>query len=94
MNGNVFKCYNQQTDLRQYMKEIEALEGYVKKNLKYAKDLLAPLFAPKMKMQTLEKRQDQVKRLRKPTSQFGIKMSAIKPRGSVSLAGTWPQSTP
>jgi hypothetical protein len=46
MNGNVFECYDEQTDCRQYMKTIEAL--------KYAEDL-APLFAAKMKIPTLEK---------------------------------------
>jgi hypothetical protein len=54
MNGNVFECYDEQTDRRQYAKTIEALEGYVKKGLKYAEDL-APLFAPEMKLPTLEK---------------------------------------
>jgi hypothetical protein len=43
MNGNVFECYEEQSDRRQYTKTVEALEGYVKKTLKYSEDL-APLF--------------------------------------------------
>ncbi|KAI2490508.1 hypothetical protein MHU86_24062 [Fragilaria crotonensis] len=54
MNGNVFECYDEQTDRRQYAKTVEALEGYAKKNLKYAEDL-ATLFATEMKLPTLEK---------------------------------------
>jgi hypothetical protein len=45
MNGNVFECYNEQSDRRQYAKAIEALEGYIKKNLVFSEDL-ASLFAP------------------------------------------------
>jgi hypothetical protein len=47
MNGNVFECHEEQTDRRQYAKTLEALQGYVKKNLKFADDL-APLFATTM----------------------------------------------
>ncbi|KAI2502776.1 Reverse transcriptase (RNA-dependent DNA polymerase) [Fragilaria crotonensis] len=54
MNGNVFECYDEQTDRRQYMKTLEALEGYAKKTLKYAEDL-SPLFASEMKLPVLEK---------------------------------------
>lgn len=54
MNGNVFECHDEQTDRRQYAKTVEALEGYAKKNLKYAEDL-APLFATDMKLPELEK---------------------------------------
>jgi hypothetical protein len=39
MNGNVFECYEEQSDPRQYTKTVEALEGYVKKTLK---DMAAP----------------------------------------------------
>ncbi|KAI2492643.1 hypothetical protein MHU86_21919 [Fragilaria crotonensis] len=53
-NGNVFECYDEQTDRRQYMKTLEALEGYAKKTLKYAEDL-SPLFASEMKLPVLEK---------------------------------------
>jgi hypothetical protein len=42
MNANVFQCYEEQTDRRQFSKTIEALEAYTKKNLKFAEDL-APL---------------------------------------------------
>jgi hypothetical protein len=54
MNSNVFECYDEQTDRRQYTKTVEALKEYAKKNLKYAADL-APLFAPDLKLPTLEK---------------------------------------
>jgi hypothetical protein len=47
MNGNVFECHEEQTDRRQYAKTLEALQGYVKKNLKFADDI-APLFAATM----------------------------------------------
>jgi hypothetical protein len=39
MNGNDFECYNEQSDRRQYAKSIEALEGYVKKNLDFSEDV-------------------------------------------------------
>lgn len=54
MNGNVFECYDEQTDRRQFAKTVEALEGYVKKNLKYAEDLVS-LFATNSKLPELEK---------------------------------------
>ncbi|KAI2506981.1 hypothetical protein MHU86_7478 [Fragilaria crotonensis] len=54
MNGNVFECYDEQTDRRQYAKTVEALEGYAKKSLKYAEDL-ATLFATEMQLPNLEK---------------------------------------
>ena len=54
MNSNVFECYDKQTDRRQFAKTVEALKGYVKKNLKYPKDL-ASLFATKSKLPELEK---------------------------------------
>jgi hypothetical protein len=54
MNGNVFECYDEQTDRRQFSKTVEALEGYVKKSLKYAEDL-APLFAIEPKLPILDK---------------------------------------
>ena len=44
MNANVFECYEEQSDRRQYSKTLEALESYVKKSLKYSEDL-ASLFA-------------------------------------------------
>jgi hypothetical protein len=53
MNGNVFECYEEQSDRRQYAKTVEALEGYVKKTLKYSEDL-APLFAESMAVPTLD----------------------------------------
>ena len=39
MGGHVFECYEEQTDRRQYAKTLEALEGHVKKTMKYAEDL-------------------------------------------------------
>jgi polyhydroxyalkanoate synthesis regulator protein len=53
MNANVFQCYEEQTDRRQFSKTIEALEAYTKKNLKFAEDL-APLFAEEMEQPELE----------------------------------------
>jgi hypothetical protein len=39
MNGHVFECYEEQADRRQYAKTLEALEGHVKKTMKYAEDM-------------------------------------------------------
>ena len=52
MNGNVFECYEEQTDRQQYAKTLEALESNAKKTLKFAEDL-APLFAETMTEPTL-----------------------------------------
>jgi hypothetical protein len=52
MHGNVFECYKEQTDRRQYAKTLEALESHAKKTLKFAEDL-APLFAETMAKPTL-----------------------------------------
>jgi hypothetical protein len=54
MNGHVFQTSEEQSDRMQYKRSVEALELYVKKNLKFAEDL-APLFAftmaePKIKI--------------------------------------------
>lgn len=55
MNGNVFQCFSlEQRDRRQYEKTIEALEGYVKKTLKYHEDIV-DLFGPDMKNPEIEK---------------------------------------
>ena len=54
MNGNVFECFDEQTDRRQYAKTVEALDGYVKKNLKYSEDL-TPLFLTQMTLPVLTK---------------------------------------
>jgi Zinc knuckle len=54
MHGNVFECYDEQTDRRQYAKTVEALMGYAKKNLKCAEDLKS-LFATEMTNPTLER---------------------------------------
>jgi hypothetical protein len=39
MNGNMFDCYDEQQDRRQYAKSVEALESYVKKHLKFSEDM-------------------------------------------------------
>jgi hypothetical protein len=44
MNRHIFECYNEQADRRQYAKTIEALEGYIERNLDFPEDL-AGLFA-------------------------------------------------
>jgi hypothetical protein len=44
MNGNVFECFDEQKDRKQFNKTREALGEYAKKHLKFAEDL-APLFA-------------------------------------------------
>jgi hypothetical protein len=54
MGGNVFQCYEEQDDRRQYAKTIEALDAYAKKNLSYTADL-APLFATKMTAPSIER---------------------------------------
>ena len=53
MNGNVFECFEEQGDRRQYAKTVEALQGYMQKLMKYSEDL-APLFAPTMTLPTIE----------------------------------------
>ncbi|KAI2493285.1 Reverse transcriptase (RNA-dependent DNA polymerase) [Fragilaria crotonensis] len=53
MNANVFECFEEQTDRRQFAKTREALEAYVKKNLKFAEDL-TPLFSEEMENPQLE----------------------------------------
>jgi hypothetical protein len=47
MNGNVFECFDERSDRRQFAKTTEALQGYCKKNLKFSEDL-AGLFADPM----------------------------------------------
>ena len=49
---NVFECYEEQTDLRQYIRTVEALQGYVKKTMQYPEDL-ASLFASECYMPVL-----------------------------------------
>ena len=53
MNGNVFECFEEQTDRRQYTKTLEALEAYTRKTLKFAEDL-AQLFAEEMEAPVLD----------------------------------------
>jgi Zinc knuckle len=47
MNGNVFECFDEHSDRRQFAKTVEALQGYCKKNLRFSEDL-AGLFADPM----------------------------------------------
>ena len=44
MGGNVFECYEEQTDRRKYTKTVEALQSHVKKTMKHPEDLVS-LFA-------------------------------------------------
>ena len=53
MNGNVFECYEEQSDRRQFSKTIECLDAYTKKTLTYSADL-ASLFATKMAAPVVE----------------------------------------
>ncbi|KAI2491005.1 hypothetical protein MHU86_23573 [Fragilaria crotonensis] len=53
MNANVFECFEEQTDRRQFTKTLEAPEAYVKKSLKFAEDMTA-LFADEMEEPRLE----------------------------------------
>jgi ribosomal protein L15 len=54
MNNNVFECYDEQSDRRQYSKSLEALQSYAKKNLRHPDDL-AKLFGEEMKAPTVAK---------------------------------------
>jgi hypothetical protein len=54
MGGNVFQCYEEQDDRRQYAKTIEALDAYAKKNLSYTADL-SPIFAATMTEPKIER---------------------------------------
>ena len=54
MNGNIFQCFSEQRDRRQYEKTVEALEGYVKKTMKYHEDI-TNLFGPEMKNPEIQK---------------------------------------
>ena len=56
MNGNVFQCFAEQRDRRQYEKTVEALEGYTtKKTLKYHEDFAADLFGGDMRTPQIKK---------------------------------------
>lgn len=54
MNGNVFQCFEEQTDCRQFAKTWEALGAYVAKSIKQNDDL-APLFEEDMRTPVLDK---------------------------------------
>jgi Zinc knuckle len=53
MNGNVFECYEEQDDRRQFSRTLEALEAHVKKTMKFNEDV-APLFADPMETPKIE----------------------------------------
>jgi hypothetical protein len=53
MNANVFECFEEQTDRPQFAKTREALEAYVKKNLKFAEDV-SSFFSDNMEEPQLE----------------------------------------
>jgi len=53
MNGNVFECFEEQTDRYQYAKTLEALEACARKTLKFAEDL-AQLFTEEMEAPALD----------------------------------------
>jgi hypothetical protein len=53
MNANVFECFEEQTEHRQFAKTREALEAYVKKNLNFAEDV-SSLFSDNMEEPQLE----------------------------------------
>jgi hypothetical protein len=53
MNGNVFECFEEQLDRRQYAKTVEALDAYIKKNMTYSADM-TPLFATKMAVPVID----------------------------------------
>jgi hypothetical protein len=57
MNGNVFQCYEEQDDRRQYAKTLEALGSHARKTMKYSEDL-APLFAETMCAPTITEPED------------------------------------
>ena len=53
LNSNVFECFEEQGDRRQHVKTVEALEGNMKKTMKYSAEDLAPLFAAEMIQPTM-----------------------------------------
>jgi hypothetical protein len=54
MNGNVFECFYEQSDKRQYAKIIEGLREYAKRTFRFPKDF-ASLFAPEASEPVAEK---------------------------------------
>jgi hypothetical protein len=57
MNGHVFQCHDERGDSRQYGRTIDALEEYVKKNMKSPEDL-ASLFGTTMTAPVLSMPED------------------------------------
>jgi hypothetical protein len=83
MNGNVFECYDEQSDRRQYAKTVEALMGYVKKNLKCAEDLKSTVCHGDSNADIGEADKARSEARTKPTLRSGTKMCATMQRGSV-----------
>jgi hypothetical protein len=71
MNGNVFECYDEQYDRRQYTKTVEALESYVKKNITNSEDLQS-LFADETKEPAINEPEDPEEDGAKATKLQGI----------------------
>ena len=91
MNANVFECFEEQTDRRQFVKTREALKAYVKKNLKFAEDV-SSLFSDDMEELQLEIPQNSTRGhppLKRP---YGTRSSASLSRERVHSKGTWQQS--
>ncbi len=54
MNGHVFECHEEQIDPRQYAKTLEALEGHIRKTMRYPEDM-APFFRENMAAPEIER---------------------------------------
>ena len=59
MNGNVFECFHEQSDRKQFTKTVEALDEYGKKNLRYSEDL-SSLFGDTIVLPTIPEPDDLV----------------------------------
>lgn len=57
MNGQVFECFDEQSDRRQFVKTVEALGEYSRKNLRYPEDL-DTLFTDMLALPELEEPDD------------------------------------
>jgi len=57
MHGNVFECYSERNDRKQFTKTLEALQEYVKKTVRSPDDM-APLFGDTIKDPTVDEPDD------------------------------------
>ena len=57
MNGNVFQCFEEQSDRTQFETTLAALDAYTKKNLIFVEDL-RPLFGDEIEEPKLEELED------------------------------------